>query len=634
MKTLTFPFAALLLASAVAVLYKTTAAADSRVSSVTVSHRPELEYLKAVNSVAPPQDPQLLFLLMAEYANANLQGEGAEFFTARLREFEPRLADSQKALYLSAIGLLRAQHASSVSLIHRVGYVKETIGILDQAKQLSGGKIFVVNWIAGIVRAELPGVFHQKKAAEAELAWCLENIDKAPHVGWLREVYYHLGKLALADGDQTKAQDYLRRSGYKDFDRPITLTTSFSEDAATGNAFVPRRISEIVPGRVYALSGFEFTEYYFVVSDDRRELIGIDAGTRPDSAKAAYEALQAYAPGLPELTTVFITHSHWDHIGGQTYFRSLNPRVKFYARSNYEEEIALGNAGDIFRKQFFGTRFNFDDVRSFKPNVTIDRRTEVKIAGTRIELIPVQGGETHDAMFIHLPDLGVMFVGDFIMPYLGAPFLEEGDLQGLLDAIDIVVQKNPQYLLHGHEPLTRNFTSAALLSELKTDLEWLREQVLIAIRRGDERAAIYQANLTPPGLLKGRPDVYLPYLILREHVIDRLYDQNVGYWQPNLQGLDHLTRADHTELLVDYLSVSERQFVKAVERLAADGKYELAASLLESSGDRFDHSSAVANAKRLVYLKLMEKNQNTDPFKFILYSGKIGEQTPQMAAAK
>jgi len=576
----------------------------------------------------------LVFLLMATYSNANLQGEGAEFLAARVQEFGPRLTNTQTALYLSAIGLLRAQHASSVSLLRRIGYVNETIAILDHAKQLSGGKIFVVNWIAGIVHSELPGVFHQRKAAEAELAWCLENSDKAPHVGWLREVYYHLGKLALADGDQAKAQDYLRRSGYKDFDRPITLTTSFSEDAATGNAFVPRRISEIVPGRVYALSGFEFTEYYFVVSDDRRELIGIDAGTRPDSAKAAYEALQAYAPGLPELTTVFITHSHWDHIGGQTYFRSLNPRVKFYARSNYEEEIALGNAGDIFRKQFFGTRFNFDDVRSFKPDVTIDRRTELKIAGTRIELIPVQGGETHDAMFIHLPDLGVMFVGDFIMPYLGAPFLEEGDLQGLLDAIDIVVQKNPQYLLHGHEPLTRNFTSAALLSELKTDLEWLREQVLIAIRRGDERAAIYQANLTPPGLLKGRPDVYLPYLILREHVIDRLYDQNVGYWQPNLQGLDHLTRADHTELLVDYLSVSERQFVKAVERLAADGKYELAASLLESSGDRFDHSPAVANAKRLVYLKLMEKNQNSDPFKFILYSGKIAEQTPQMAATK
>src|SRR5258706_8581739 len=51
------------------------------------SSRPELEYLKAVNGAAPPQDPQLLFLLMGAYANANQQAEGAQFFTARLNEF-------------------------------------------------------------------------------------------------------------------------------------------------------------------------------------------------------------------------------------------------------------------------------------------------------------------------------------------------------------------------------------------------------------------------------------------------------------------------------------------------------------------------------------------------------------------
>jgi glyoxylase-like metal-dependent hydrolase (beta-lactamase superfamily II) len=599
------------------------------------SGNPELEYLKAVNSVAPPRDPQLLFLLMAEYSNANRQGEGAEFFSARLKEFGPRLTDVQKALYLSAIGLFRAQHASQVSLLHRIGYVKDTIAMLEQAKQLSLGQVFVVNWIAGIVHAQLPSLFHQKKAAQDELAWCVTNVDKAPHAGWLREVYYYLGKLALADGEQVQAQDYLRRSGYKDFNRTITLITPFSEEVASGHAFSPRRIAEIVPGRVYALSGFEFTEYYFVVSEDRRELIGIDAGTRPDSAKAAYEALRAYAPNLPELTMIFITHSHWDHVGGHTYFRSLNPRLHFYARSNYGEEIAreLGAPG-VFDKQFFGEAFSLDNVRSFKPDITIDRRTELKIGGTRIELIPVRGGETHDAMFIHLPDEGVLFVGDFIMPYLGAPFVEEGDLQGLLDAIDVVVQKNPRYLLHGHEPLTRNFASASMLAQLKIDLAWLREQVLAATRRGEERGAIHQANLIPPGLLNDQPDVYQPYLILREHVIDRLYDQNVGYWQPDLQGLEHLTRADHAELLVDYLGVSERQLVKTVERLTADGKYELAASLLESSGSRFEHSTSVANAKRLVYLKLMEKHQNTDPFKFIIYSGKIGEQTPQMTAIK
>jgi len=116
--------------------------------------------------------------------------------------------------------------------------------------------------------------FHQRNAAEAELAWLLENADKAPDAGWLREIYYHLGKLALAEGEQAKAQDYLRRSGYKEFARPITLITPFRRKSHPDTLFAPRRISEIVPGRVYALSGFEFTEYYFVVSDDRQELIG------------------------------------------------------------------------------------------------------------------------------------------------------------------------------------------------------------------------------------------------------------------------------------------------------------------------------------------------------------------------
>jgi glyoxylase-like metal-dependent hydrolase (beta-lactamase superfamily II) len=149
--------------------------------------------------------------------------------------------------------------------------------------------------------------------------------------------------------------------------------------------------------------------------------------------------------------------------------------------------------------------------------VTIDGRTDLKIGGTRIELTPVHGGETHDAMFIHLPEQGVMFVGDFIMPYPGAPFVEEGDFQGLLDAIDVVVEKHPRYLLHGHEPLTRNFASATMLAQLEPDLVWLHDQVLTAVRRGDERAAIHQANLIPPGLLGAQPDVATPYLARARH---------------------------------------------------------------------------------------------------------------------
>jgi len=52
------------------------------------------------------------------------------------------------------------------------------------------------------------------------------------------------------------------------------------------------------------------------------------------------------------------------------YFRSLNPALRIYARSNFQDELGhdLGSPG-TFRKQFFGDRFNPDDVRSFKPDV-------------------------------------------------------------------------------------------------------------------------------------------------------------------------------------------------------------------------------------------------------------------------
>jgi len=54
----------------------------------------------------------------------------------------------------------------------------------------------------------------------------------------------------------------------------------------------------------------------------------------------------------------------------------------------------------------------------------------------------------------------------------------------------------------------------------------------------------------------------------------------------------------------------------------------MAAELIESAETKFPASDSLKCVKRFVYLKLM--NQNTDLFKFIIYSGKIGEQTPQI----
>ena len=93
-----------------------------------------------------------------------------------------------------------------------------------------------------------------------------------------------------------------------------------------------------------------------------------------------------------------ITHAHWDHVGGYRYFRRLNPAVRFIGRSNYQEELAHDAMGNLATLQrFFGQRFRLEDVLSYKPDMAIDKRTDLVVGGSTFELLPARGGETADA---------------------------------------------------------------------------------------------------------------------------------------------------------------------------------------------------------------------------------------------
>jgi len=595
---------------------------------------PELAYLEQVNRWRPPSDPQLLFLLMGQFANAGRQLEGIAYFDDALKRFGPQLKDPQRAQYLVAIAALRAGRANDVFLLKRMSWVRDTLALLDEAKRLTDGEMFIARWMSGVVRAQLPGFFGERDAALSDLLWCAEHVTKAPNAGWMREVYIQLSDLYGKRQDAVEAGKYRALSGSTTGDHHTLFTTPFAEDGTGGHPFSARTIREIVPNTVYVLSGFEFTEYYFIVSADRRELIAIDAGTRPDAAREAYEALRARVTSLPMLTTVFVTHAHWDHVGGHRYFRELNPAVRFYGRGNYHAELANDAAGNpAMLQRFFGDKFRLDDVLSYKPDVIVDRDTELVVGGTHFKLLPTRGGETDDALLVQLPDQGVLFVGDILMPYLGAPFTPEGSVDGMLAAIDQVSALGPKHLLHGHEPLTRVFASTAMLDDLRVQLAWLRDEVLRQIRTGAERGAIQQANLIPPTLARSTSEVDLAYLLIRENMINRLFQQNSGYWQNGLRGLDALTSADYGTALTHYLGLSDQQIASAAQSMIRDGKHELAAATVRWGQTRFPHSAPLEAARQAAYLKLMQKYQEFNPFKFIVYGGEINRPVPQINAS-
>ena len=113
-------------------------------------------------------------------------------------------------------------------------------------------------------------------------------------------------------------------------------------------------------------------------------------------------------------------------------------------------------------------------------------------------------------------------------------------------------------------------------------------------------------------------------------MINRLFQQNSGYWQNGLRGLDALTSADYGAALAGYLGLSDKLIASATLRMIKDGKHELAAAFLQAAQTRYPDSVPIHAARKLAYIKLMEKYQQFNPFKFIVYGSQSEQSVRQM----
>jgi len=169
------------------------------------------------------------------------------------------------------------------------------------------------------------------------------------------------------------------------------------------------------------------------------------------------------------------------------------------------------------------------------------------------------GGETEDALLIFLPDSGVLFAGDILMPYYGEPWVEEGFLDSAVQTMEQVIVRDPRHILHGHRPLTTMY-GPGQIGEFRDAYQWLVETATQHLRSGYSAKDIVRLNLIPPGL-EDRPDLFVSYLAPRDHIISRLADHLVGIWQEDRTGqepagLDNLTAVEYGRLLKIYLGLS------------------------------------------------------------------------------
>jgi glyoxylase-like metal-dependent hydrolase (beta-lactamase superfamily II) len=339
--------------------------------------------------------------------------------------------------------------------------------------------------------------------------------------------------------------------------------------------------------------------------------VAIDAGTTKESAAAAKQALRKITSA--PIRYVILTHSHWDHVGGLAAIREQGTVV--IARANFEQELKRMQSSQATFNWFFGSHPVGLDARADR---TVSAEESLRLGDLDIRLIPVSGGETNDALFVHLPRQGLLFVGDVFMPYVGPPFLSEGSPEGYLQALAKVREIAPRRLIHGHPPLTRYFTREALPG-LEMALRDLHDRYLPEILRSRPLAEILHENHLPASL-RDSPQAVLPYLVVRDHFLQRLHRQNAGYWEADGTGMDSLTRLEQATLLDEMGSGSEAPFVRVSEGLLAKGDAPLGLQVVDMGLLRHPQSEKLQRARTKALAMLVERYNAVDPFRYIIYS--------------
>ncbi|MBO0838541.1 MAG: hypothetical protein J2P28_23925, partial [Actinobacteria bacterium] len=253
------------------------------------------------------------------------------------------------------------------------------------------------------------------------------------------------------------------------------------------------------------------------------------------------------------------------------------------------------------------------------------------IGGTEFVLYPATGGETGDALMAYLPATGVLFTGDVMMPYLGAPFFAEGSPAGLLDALALIARIGPRQLVHGHTALTELFT-AGTVPGLLSALTEVRDESLARIRREQALTDVLDANLLPETLHQ-HPAAVVPFLVIRDHFVQRLYQQHAGYWQPDGSGLEPVSAAQRAAALNLLADGRPERFAEAARALLAQRDAALALEIATAGLTSHPQDADLTVLRRQALYRLMERHQLQDPFRFLIYSELAGVELGPVAAA-
>jgi len=160
---------------------------------------------------------------------------------------------------------------------------------------------------------------------------------------------------------------------------------------------------------------------------------------------------------------VLDTERHFDHVGGNAYFRERGVDVYGHASiqrtgDEFRAEMSEFNAeiSNIARRSRQESQVFYHETRLANPNCPISSDSGMDLGGCEVEIL-LTPGHTPSNISVYVPSDGVLFCGDCLvngyLPNLDAGSV--GDWRIWLESLDRVAALGARVIVPGHGPVAK-----------------------------------------------------------------------------------------------------------------------------------------------------------------------------------
>jgi glyoxylase-like metal-dependent hydrolase (beta-lactamase superfamily II) len=172
-----------------------------------------------------------------------------------------------------------------------------------------------------------------------------------------------------------------------------------------------------------------------------------------------------------QLTTIYVTHPHPDHLFGLAVLKQAFPQARAVALPQTAAAVATAWPN---RQRFWAPTYG-NNIPGPEP-VVPEALTEpvLVLEGHRFPITgPVGGSDGPGNSFVHIPQLKAVVTGDIVFDRAYFGVTKDAARTEWLKSIDLITALNPEIIVPGHEGpgATRNLQSIAFMKKYIADWE-------------------------------------------------------------------------------------------------------------------------------------------------------------------